>query len=231
MISSSIIGSARSKAGAFEAAKLTLPVFFAFFPLGIALGLLVHEYHLPVYMGFLMSFFIYAGSSEFVVASMLAASESLAEIAIAGLVINFRHIFYGLSVFDVIPKKGFKRFYSIATLSDETYALFLALRGEDRRYATLIAFLNHAYWFLSVTLGLILAKSFSLSFPGVEFCLPALFIVLTIEQYKSLKKISPFIFALASSLVAFLFFKEQFLVVSIALSSLLMLSIKPKGKK
>jgi len=210
--------------------KLTLPVLFAFFPLGIGFGLVVHEHGLPWYVGCLMSFFIYAGSVEFVVAAMLVASESILEIAITGFFINFRHVFYGLSVFHVIPKSGFARFYTICTLSDETFALFTTLGEKDRKTSFLIAFLNHMYWFLSVCLGLILANGLSIDFSGVEFCLPALFIVLTIEQYQQIRKMWPFLISAFTSLIAYLFFINQFLVVSIGLACILITFYKKELK-
>ena len=212
-----------------QALKLTLPILFAFFPIGLAFGFLDTEQGIPWPFVCLMSFLVYAGSSEFVAASMMSAGDPVLKVALTGFLINLRHVFYGLSVIGKIPEKGLVRSYLIATLSDETYALIASLPVEDRELSPKIALLNHVYWFGSVAVGTALGTAFNFPFKGLDFCLTALFAVLTIEQWHSLKKPGPFVIAAVSGGVAYLIAPGQLLVVSLAVATvLLLISIRRK---
>ena len=198
--------------------KLTIPILMAFFPLGAAFGLVAYELEFMWYEALAMSFFIYAGSSEFVVASMIAGGESLTKILVAGLFVNFRHVFYGLSVHDSLPRSGFLRYYTIWTLSDEVYALMTTIDGIRGKVAAGFSALVHFYWYGSVLIGFMVGQAANLKIPGIDYCLPALFIVLVIEQAHKLREWWPFVIGLVSSGVAYVIYKDQLLVMGIFLS-------------
>lgn len=203
-----------------SAAKLTFPVLCAFIPLGMALGLVARDMEFWGPALFALSSLVYAGSSEFVALSMFAAGESCFEIVLTSFFINFRHIFYGVSVFDRIPRHGFGRYYVIGALSDETYSILTSLGPKSRDLSTWVAFLNHLYWISGVGLGYVLGGQAHLQIKGIEFCLVALFVVLAIEQFWIIHRLFPYLLAVLTGLFALAFFPGQMVVVAVTLSSI-----------
>ena len=203
-----------------KALHLSLPIFCAFFPIGVAFGLVCKELGLDWLMSLSMSFFIYAGSSEFIIASMLSAGEPVFKIAMTTFLVNIRHIFYGFSVSKKIPQKGLLRYYTIATLSDETWALLSSPACENNKMATIIAALNHFYWFFSVFVGVLLGKAIDLDLKGLDFCLPALFIVLLIEQWQKDKDTKLILIGLLCGAIGFIIAAEQMILIGILLASI-----------
>lgn len=197
---------------------LTIPILFAFFPIGLAFGVLAVDMGIEWYFTLLLSFIVYAGSSEFIIAAMLTKHEPVYKIILTCFLVNFRHIFYGLSVFNKIPKSGIGRYYTIATLSDETYALIANLKDNQADSAVIIAALNHFYWFGSVFCGIWLGKALNIQIEGLDFCLTALFIVLTVEQWKHLKSSIPMLIGMVSGLLSLLILPDQMLLSAICLS-------------
>ena len=205
-----------------ESLKLTTPILLAFFPLGLAFGFIATDQGIPWFYVFLMSFLIYAGSSEFLAASMMSVRDPLLQILLAGFLINLRHAFYGLSVMNNIPSKGIQRLYIIATLSDETYALIASLKPGERTesLSVRIAVLNHFYWFGSVLLGAIAGSVYTVPFKGLEYCLTALFTVLLIEQWYSLKNFLPFVLAVGAAVLALLINPHHMILIALMVSTL-----------
>lgn len=209
---------------------LTIPILFAFFPIGLAFGVLAVDLGIEWYFTLLLSFIVYAGSSEFIIAAMMSKHEPIYKIMLTCFLVNFRHIFYGLSVFDKIPQSGPGRHYTIATLSDETYALIANLKNDQPESALIIAALNHFYWFGSVFCGVWLGKVLNIQIEGLDFCLTALFIVLTVEQWKHLKSGFPMMIGVISALLSLLIFPDQMLLSAIGLSVFFMFFVFKKSK-
>lgn len=209
----------------WRAVRLTFPILFGFLPVGLAFGLYATRLGLPWYGTVMLSTFVYAGSSEFIAAAMIAANESFLKIAVTGFFVNFRHMFYGLSVHTKIPERGFLRFYTIATLSDETFALIASVENKSRRLNALVAFLNHFYWFGSVALGAVLGNRLGLDLRGIEFCLPALFVVLAVEQWLVVRTVSPFFVGLLFAVVAHLLCPDYMLMGAILAAVAVLLAV------
>ena len=176
-----------------------------------------------------MGLFIYAGAGQFLAVGLLANQAGLMEMAIATLLINSRHVFYGLSLMNRMHNKGWRKWYQIFGLTDETFSLITAtvipagIRPEQ--FHLRITAINHLYWLIGCTLGAWLGSQLEFSTEGIAFVLPALFMVLTIEQYKHLRDIRPFLVAIAIGLVTLvLISREHMLLIAILLSlSLLMM--------
>jgi len=212
-----------------SAFRLSLPVLFGYVPLGIAFGILFSElgYHW-LYAG-LMGLVIYAGAAQFLTVGLLANQAGLLEVFIAILLLNARHLVYGLALISNLTLKGSRRWYLIYALTDETYSLLTMLQaGCDQQRARLqfrLAMLNHLYWVIGCTLGAWLGGQISFSTAGIEFALPALFMVLAIEQYRSIRRPGVFCFALATGLLALWISADNMLMLSIGMAvSLLIMS-------
>lgn len=138
-----------------------------------------------------MGVLIYAGAGQILAVSLLASHAGLLEVFVAMFVLNARHLFYGLSLLGRFRGAGKRKLYLIFGLTDETYSVLTSRpRGLDSRHEQEVDFritgFNQIYWVVGCTLGALLGSNVSFNSTGIEFALVALFIVLTIEQYKSL---------------------------------------------
>lgn len=205
-----------------SAFRLSLPVLFGYIPLGMAFGVLFSDlgYHW-LYAG-LMGLVIYAGAGQFLAVGLLANHAGLAEVFIATLLLNARHMVYGLSLLSSLDLKGSRRWYLIYALTDETYSLLTMLQtGSDQLRARMqfrLAMLNHLYWVIGCTLGAWLGGQISFSTAGIEFTLPSLFLVLALEQYRVMRRPRVFMVALAIGLLALWISADNMLMLSIGMA-------------
>lgn len=211
--------------------RTAIPVMLGYVPLGMAFGVLFAElgYHW-LYAG-LMGVLVFAGTAQFLAVGLLANSAGLVEVFAATLLLNIRHMFYGLSLLNRFPKAGWRRWYMIFGLTDETYSLLTSSKvpdGEDPvQFKFLITLFNQASWVLGCTIGGWLGSQINFSTAGIEFVLPALFLVLVIEQYRQLPKLSLFMAALALGLATLIFIsRDQMLLISCSLAVALLLLAK-----
>ncbi|NWO08277.1 MAG: AzlC family ABC transporter permease [Alteromonadaceae bacterium] len=172
--------------------KLTLPILFGYLPLGTAFGVLfATQLDYAWWIAPLMGVVIYAGAGQILAVSLLAANAGLVEVAVAMFVLNARHLFYGLSLLGQFRGAGWRKAYLIFGLTDETYSLLTSRpRSNDKAGEQQLDFritaLNQLYWVIGCALGGLLGEMVAFNSTGIEFALVALFIVLTIEQFKAL---------------------------------------------
>lgn len=210
-----------------EAGKLTLPVMFGYLPLGAAYGILAVEVGMPWWAAILMSLVIYAGAGQFLAVALLAAGAGLMELAVATLMLNSRHLFYGLSLLKRFKGAGWRKPYLIFALTDETYSLITTLpaaRGDDHALAFRVSLLNQAWWVLGSIAGVLAGSALAFNSQGIEFALTALFIVLTLEQARRLRRWLPFAIALSTGLAGVLLLPDRHLLLgAIGAASLILL--------
>ncbi len=201
--------------------------------LGFAFGLLLVSFDYAWYLAPLMSLFIYAGALQFVAISFFNVKAGLIDIALASFFINMRQSFYGLSLLKRFKKTGKFKAYLIFALTDETYALLTTIKDDEhlkkKYYYVFLAAFNQSYWFIGSTLGAIIGSNIEFNTAGLEFSLTALFVVLCLEQYKSLKKASVFLIGATSSIFSLIFIpSDKMLIVSIFIALLLMFIFKKR---
>jgi 4-azaleucine resistance transporter AzlC len=158
------------------------------------------------------------------------------EMAIATFLLNSRHIFYGLSLMNRMHNRGWRKWYQIFGLTDETYSLITATpipKGIDPgQFHFRITLANQIYWLFGCSLGAWFGGQLEFSTDGIAFVLPALFMVLTIEQYKHLRDARPFLVALVIGIGTLaLLSREHMLLIAILLSlSVLMMQYANKNR-
>lgn len=201
------------------------PVFFGYISIGFAYGFLLVKAGFPWYYALIMCIVIFAGAAQFMAISLLLSDKGPMEIGIAVLLINARHMVYGLSLLERF--KSFKKFkkYLIYGLTDETYALLTTIEAPKGSSPEVFDFwitaFNHSYWIMGSLLGALLGSVVTFNAPGLDFALTALFIVLTIEQIKVIKRVGPFLLPILTILALEITgFTEDILIISIVLSSL-----------
>lgn len=198
---------------------LTAPVAMGYIPLGAVFGFLFVQAGGHWSLAWLSSLLIYAGAAQYMMIPMLAAGMPLAAIALATLVVNLRHVFYGLSLLERLPRGRLLRAYMAFTLTDETYSILTTLPAStSTRQMTLLALLNHGWWMLGTALGALIGSQARLTLAGLDFVLAALFAVLTVEQWRSRRNATPVWVALAAYALAYPVAPQHALVLAIALS-------------
>jgi len=201
--------------------SLSVPVAMGYVPLGAVFGFLFVQAGATWWLAMLASVLVFAGAAQFMMVPMLAAGLPLASIALATLVVNLRHIFYGLSLLDKLPKTAAARWYLVFALTDETYSVLTTLpAGTSTRQMVGVALLNQGWWVLGTLLGAVIGSQAQVPLVGLDFALAALFAVLAVEQWRSAHSAVPLWVALASYGAAQLLLPQQALLIAIALSVL-----------
>lgn len=202
----------------------TLPVMTGYLVLGFGFGIIIKAYGYGFLHAFLMSALVYAGSMQYAAIGLFTGGASLITVALTTLMVNARHIFYGISMIDRYKETGIKKPYLIFALTDETYSLVCndnpKIEEKDRhKYYLLVSLFNHFYW--------ILGSVVKFNSEGIDFALTALFVTVFIDQWlsKCKKKTEKYSFkrdvknhfpaivgVLASALCLVIFGKDNFLI-------------------
>ena len=212
----------------------TVPVLMGYLSIGIAFGLMLQAVGYGPPWAVFMSVVIYAGSGQYLGCTLLAQGTSLPQVALLTLLLNFRHLFYGLSLLDTFKGTGKKKPYLIFALTDETYALMTSVRppvGVDPgAFYLAIALLDHSYWILGSLIGSTIGALITIDTTGIDFAMTALFVVIAVEQWKAvgmggLKKHIPALLGLSCTILSCLIFGRDNLLIPalIAMCGLLLL--------
>ena len=167
----------------------TTPILAGFAFLGFAYGVYMNVMGFPFYYPFLLALVIFGGSLEFVAVSLLLAPFAPLATFLLALLIQARHLFYGLSLFDTYRGLGWKRFFLIYGLCDETFSIVFTAkrrlpRDVDRGWFMLwITWLNEGYWVLSALLGGLVGGMLPFDTTGLGFVMTAMFVVIFLEQW------------------------------------------------
>jgi 4-azaleucine resistance transporter AzlC len=203
----------------YSVLSLTAPVAMGYIPLGTVFGFLFVQAGAQWWLAILASVLVYAGAAQYMMIPMLAAGLSVGTIAVATLIVNLRHVFYGLSLLNKFPQKKLLRWYMIFALTDETYSVLTTIpETTSHKNMALIALLNHFWWVLGTAIGAIIGAQAKIALVGLDFVLAALFAVLTVEQWRTKKSPAPLWVALAAYAAAYVVAPKHALVISIALS-------------
>ena len=166
----------------------TIPVFTGYVVLGISYGVLMTASGFPFWMPMLTSLAIFAGSMEFVLINLLLGGFDLLQAFLMTLMINARHLFYGVSMLEKYKGMGLKKLYLVFGLTDESFSVNCVTEppeGVDRGwFALFVTLLDHCYWFLGATLGGIFGTILHFNTEGLDFVMTAMFVVIFMEQWK-----------------------------------------------
>ena len=206
----------------------SLPVMAGYVVLGIGFGILLKKAGYGVFWSFLMSFSIYAGSMQYVAISLLTSGASLISAALTTLMVNARHLFYGVSMIEKYKDARKKKPYLIFALTDETYSLLCGddyPEGEDPHwYAFFISVFNQFYWVAGCVVGSILGAMITFNTAGIDFAMTALFVTVFVEQWLTTKNHLPAIAGLVCSVVCLLIFGSDSFLIPTMISITLVLA-------
>ena len=189
----------------------SLPVMAGYIVLGTGFGVLLSAKGYSVWWAILMCVTIYAGSMQYVGVSILASGASVISTIIMTIMVQARHIFYGVSMIENYRDMGWRKWYAAFGLTDETYSLLCTNpqipEGVDRRnFNFLVTMMNQCYWIIGGALGAILGSTLSFNSAGIDFSMTALFVSIFVEQWEKADSHLPAILGLAVSFVCLLIF-------------------------
>lgn len=223
---------------AFRAAfPFTIPILTGFLFLGIAYGTYMTSLGFSWFYPAFMSIMIFAGSMEFVTATLLLANFDPLNAFLMTLIINARHLFYGLSMLNIYKNVGLKKWYLIFGLCDESFSINCTVtvpKNVDKGwFMFFVTLLNHFYWFLGSTLGGIFSSFIKFNTEGIDFVMTALFIVIFLEQWKKEKVHISALIGLFVPILCLIIFGNQSFIIPSMIGILLVLAIlqKPLAKK
>ena len=217
-----------------RAFKDTLPVMAGYLVLGMGFGILLKSKGYGVLWAFAMSTVIYAGSMQYLAIDLITSGAGLITTALTTLMVNARHLFYGISMVDKYKNAGRGKPYLIYALSDETYSLVcsendLAPEQKNRYYLAVTA-LDQFYWVAGTVLGSLLGSLIRFSTEGLDFALTALFISIFVDQWLGTKDHAPAAVGVAASVLCLVLFgPDRFLIPSMLLITLALTLMR--GKK
>lgn len=224
------------KQGLRQAFLDTLPVLTGYLFLGMGFGILLQESGYGILWALSMSLFVYAGSGQYLAVSLLSGGASLISAAVATLLVNARHIFYGISLIDTYKDAGKAKPYLIFALTDETYSLVTQNtppHGLTRRqYCLAVSVMDQLYWIAGCCLGSLVGQLIPVDFTGVEFVLTALFVTMFVEQWLTTKAHFPALCGVGCTLICLMLFgKELFLIPSMVLIAALLTLSRKTGRR
>lgn len=214
--------------------RRTIPILLGFFPLGIAYGVLMSASGYNFLWSGLVSITVLAGSLQFLMVSFFTGAMPLATVALLALLLNSRHIFYGISFVERFRSYGpWSRLFLIYSLSDESYSLHCAYEpqeGVDEKWAHLFtAGFVVVYWLVFTLLGGLVGDLITFSTEGIDFSLTALFVVILIDQLRGAKTALPAMLAVVSGVLCILVFgADNFILPSLIVTVAALCVLRPR---
>lgn len=215
----------------------TIPIFAGFWFLGLTYGIYMNVSGFSFWYPMLMSLTIFGGSLEFVAVSMLLAPYAPIQVFLTTLMVQARHLFYGISMLDKFKDMGWKKPYLIFGMCDETFSINYTAdipehidRGWFYFFVTL---LNHFYWFSGATIGGLVGGLLHFNTEGLDFVMTAMFVVIFMEQWlKERRHISEWV-GLAASVGCLLLFGADNFLIPTMICILVVLTVlkKPMGQE
>lgn len=210
----------------------TIPIFAGFWFLGLTYGIYMNVSGFSFLYPMLMSLTIFAGSIEFVTVGMLLGPFNPLQALVMTLMINARHLFYGISMLDKFKGTGRKKLYLIYGMCDESFSInYTANVPKDVDYGWFMFFvtlLNHLYWFTGSTLGGIFGSIIHFDTEGLDFVMTAMFVVIFLEQWLKDKSHTSSLLGLLISFVCLILFGGEHFIIPAMIGILTILTLIQK---
>ena len=199
----------------------TLPIMAGFLFLGMAYGILMRSAGFGPWYPILMSVVVFAGAMQFVAVNLLTQPFAPVSALALTLLVNARHMFYGLSLLDTYRDVGKKKWYMIYALCDETFSIAASVEvpdGVDRsRFYFFVSLFNNSYWIIGTALGAFSGGLLPFDLEGIDFAMTALFLVIFVNRWEMEEHHISSLCGLGVSVLCLLIFgPDKFIVASMA---------------
>lgn len=215
----------------------TIPVMMGYLFLGMTYGVYMKASGFAFWYPMLTSLSIFAGAMEFVTVNLLLGTFNPVQALTMALMVNARHLFYGLSMLGKYAGTGIKKLYLIFGLTDETFSVNCATdtpEGVDSGwFMFFVTLLDHSYWFLGATLGGLFGSLIAFSTEGIDFVMTAMFVVIFLENWLKEKNHTSSLLGLGLTLLCLIAFgKDGFIIPAmLAILGVLTLLRRPMEKE
>ncbi|MFT3985854.1 MAG: AzlC family ABC transporter permease, partial [Lachnospiraceae bacterium] len=214
----------------------TIPIFAGFWFLGLTYGIYMHASGFSFLYPMFMSVLIFGGSLEFVAVNLLLGAFNPLQAFTMTLMIQARHLFYGISMLDKFKDSGWKKPYLIFGMCDESFSINYTAEIPESIdqgwFMFWVTALNHFYWFFGSTLGGVLGQFLKFNTDGLEFVMTAMFTVIFLEQWMKEKKHFTALIGIGCALLCLILFdSEDFMIPTmVAILGFLTVCRKPIEK-
>jgi len=214
----------------------TVPVLTGYVFLGTVFGVLLQSAGYGTLFALLMSAAVYAGSMQFVAVSLLSGPFLPVQAALLTLMVNARHLFYGLSMLERFAGLGRAKPYLVFSLTDETFSLLCAVtppEGVDpKAFDLCLSAMNQGYWVAGSVFGSLLGAAIPFDARGIEFVMTALFVVIFLEQWRTKKGRAPAVLGVLSAVACLLLFGATwFILLTMAVLVLLLAALQTRFRE
>lgn len=199
----------------------TIPIFAGFWFLSLTYGVSMSAAGFSFLYPMFMSMTIFAGSMEFVAVNLLQGAFDPIQTLLLTLMINARHLFYGISMLDKFRGTGWKKFYLIFGMCDESFSINYTAdippEVDPGQFMFCVNLLNQLYWVSGSTIGGILGFFIvrGVNTQGLEFVMTAMFTVIFLEQWlKEKRHVSALLGLGLSTACLVLFGPDNFIIPS-----------------
>ena len=207
----------------------TVPVMAGYLVLGAAYGILMADSGYGPVWSVLISVLVYAGSLQYLGVSLLAAAVNPLYSFFMSLMLNARHLFYGISMLDRFRGLGLKKIYLIFGMCDETFSINYTAEippDVDRGwFMFFVTLLNHLYWFAGATLGGIFGSFITFNTEGLDFVMTAMFVVIFLEQWLKEERHESSLLGIGLSVLSLIAFGADGFLIPAMLSILAVLTL------
>ena len=214
----------------------TVPILTGFLFLGMTYGMYMASLGFSWIYPTLMALTIFAGSMEFVTANMLLGAFNPLQAFAMTLMVNARHLFYGLAMLDRFRGLGWKKLYLIFGMCDETFSVTCSVRApegvDEGWFMTFVTLLDQLYWVLGAALGGLCGSLLTLNTEGLDFVMTAMFVVIFLENWLKEENHPSSLLGLALPLVCLVLFGAQsFILPSMAAILLALTALRGRLEK
>lgn len=211
----------------------SLPVMAGYVVLGIGFGVLLQSKGYSFIWAFVMSVTIFAGAMQYVAVDLLSMGAGFIATAIMTVMVNVRHVFYGVAMLDKYKDMGKVKPYLIFGLTDETFSIACNVELPEninkRKYFFLLTAFNQCYWIIGSTLGAVLGSAIEFNSAGIDFSMTALFVVIFVEQWEKAKNHIPAIVGIVVTVICLVIFgPSSFLIPSMIAITIVLVILRGK---
>ncbi|MBR5514781.1 MAG: AzlC family ABC transporter permease [Clostridia bacterium] len=231
-----------TKKAIVKALKDTLPILAGYLVLGLGFGFMLARAGFATYWALIMSVTMYAGSMQYVGVGLIAESVSVGYAVMMTVLVNIRHVFYGVSLIDKYRNTGWRKIYMMFALTDETYSLVstteLPKEVNKKQYYFFVSLFDQIYWISGCCLGCFLGNFFdSFNSAGIEYAMTALFVCIFADQWltsgrrlitkRHISALVGIISTLSSLIVCNILGTEYFLIPSMIIILVALIALRP----
>lgn len=209
----------------------TIPIMTGFWFLSLAYGIYMNVSGFNFLYPTLMALTIFGGSLEFLAVTMLLSPFAPVQTFLLALMVQARHLFYGISMLDKYKGLGWKKWFLMFGLCDETFSINFSTpvpEGVDKGWFYLcVSWLDHLYWVLGALMGGLIGSLITFDVKGIDFIMTAMFVAIFMDQWKKEKNHITAFIGIGSSVICLLIFgADKFMIPTMATIVILLTALR-----